>query len=313
MSHVVRLEQVSKTYGHTKALDRVTLEIPSGCVFALLGENGAGKSTTIKTIMGLVAPDAGQVHVLGTQQFPLSAELRARIGYIPEFPVLYDWMTVDEIGWFTSGFYPPGFSGRFAAQIGQFDLDARQKIKNLSKGGRAKVALALAMAAEPELLVLDEPTSGLDTLVRRQFLESMVDVAAAGRTVLLSSHQIGEVERVAEYVAILHQGQLMVCDTLENLKARHQRWQITFTSHDHSLPDFPGSIIQETGIGSRRRQWLIRDPQPESLALIRDYVGVVDFQTHTPSLEDLFVAYIQRSEPLSAMDESLPAIGRIAP
>lgn len=311
MSQVVRLENVSKSYGSTIALDRVSLEIPSGCVFALLGENGAGKSTTIKTMMGLVAPDSGKVEVLGSRRFPLAPQQRARIGYIPEFPVLYDWMTVDEIGWFTAGFYPPGFLANFAAQIQQFEIDSRQKIQNLSKGGRAKVALALALSPTPELLVLDEPTSGLDTLVRRQFLESMVDVAATGRTVLLSSHQIGEVERVAEHVAILHRGKLMVCDTLEKLKASHQRWQITFTSHDHALPDFPGTVIQETGLGSRRRQWLVRDPQPDSIALIRDFVGVVDFQAQTPSLEDLFVAYIQRPEP---SDDSQPVepVGRVA-
>ncbi len=311
MSQVVRLENVSKSYGATKALDHVSLEIPSGCVFALLGENGAGKSTMIKTMMGLVAPESGKVEVLGSQRFPLTPQQRARIGYIPEFPVLYDWMTVDEIGWFTSGFYPPGFLGNFAAQIQQFQIDSRQKIQNLSKGGRAKVALALALSPAPELLVLDEPTSGLDTLVRRQFLESMVDVAATGRTVLLSSHQISEVERVAEYVAILHHGKLMVCDTLEKLKTSHQRWQITFTSHDHALPDFPGTVIQESGLGSRRRQWLVRDPQPETIALIRDFVGVVDFQAQTPSLEDLFVAYIQRTEPSDEI-ESVERIGRVA-
>ena len=133
---------------------------------------------------------------------------------MPEVPALYDWMTVAEIGWFAAGFHPDA-DGRHAcptrpatAELADgFGLPAGRKIKALSKGMRAKVSLALALAADPALLILDEPTSGLDVLVRREFLESMVDLAGAGRTVLLSSHQIGEVERVASHVALMHQGQ----------------------------------------------------------------------------------------------------------
>ena len=134
------------------------------------------------------------------------------MGYVPEVPGLYDWMTVAEIGWFAAGFHPgcPGGSGGVPAAVWGAGRRVRpaagRKIKALSKGMRAKVGLALALASEPELLVLDEPTSGLDAMVRREFLESMVDLAGEGRTVLLSSHQIGEVERVASHVALLHQG-----------------------------------------------------------------------------------------------------------
>ncbi|MEZ6094700.1 MAG: hypothetical protein R3C03_10770 [Pirellulaceae bacterium] len=152
------------------------------------------------------------------------------------------------------------------------------------------------MAHEPELLILDEPTSGLDTLVRRKFLESMVDVAATGRTVFLSSHQISEVERVADHIAIMHQGRLMTCDSLENLKALHERWVITYTTHDHSLPEFNGRVISHEGIGTRRHQMLVHQPDGEALWKIRDHAGVVDVEVHVPSLEDIFVAYLKLDE-----------------
>ena len=143
-------------------------------------------------------------------------DVRRRTGYVPESPVLYDWMTVAEIGWFAAAFHldahgtTSSYQYRYTELTRGFDLPATKKIKALSKGMRAKVSLSLALASDPSLLILDEPTSGLDVLVRRDFLESMVDLAGAGRTVLLSSHQIGEVERVASHVALLHKGKLIL-------------------------------------------------------------------------------------------------------
>ncbi len=145
-------------------------------------------------------------------------DLRRRVGYVADQPGLYEWMTVADAGWYASGFYEAGFIERFAQLAGDFQLPMETKIRDLSKGMRAKVALSLAMAFDPKLLILDEPTSGLDPLVRRTFLESMVDRAAAGQTVFLSSHQIQEVERVADYVAILHEGKLQVVSNLDDLK-----------------------------------------------------------------------------------------------
>ena len=157
-------------------------------------------------------------------------EIRRRVGYLPERPTLYEWMTAAEIGWFTAGFYPDGFEFEFRRLVEGFRVPLDRKLSQMSKGMRAKVALSLAMAHQPELLILDEPTSGLDTMVRREFLESMVDVAAAGRTVLLSSHQIGEVERVADIVAIVHAGRVLLVERLEEIKRTTR--QVTVTLED---------------------------------------------------------------------------------
>ncbi len=290
---LVQLDRVSKRYGSTQAMSDVSLDVPAGVVFALLGENGAGKTTTIKTILGLEDPDQGSIRVLGMDPRRDGIEIRRRVGYVPDAPKLYEWMKVSEIGWFAGGFYPPGYLEEFKRLADEFELPLDVKIKTLSKGGRAKVALALAMAHRPELLILDEPTSGLDTLVRRKFLESMVDVAAEGRTVLLSSHQIPEVERVADRVAIINHGTVRVDDQLDVLKQQVEQWVVTLSDPSVVLPTFDRFKLMHEGQGKRRQLLTVQEPDPESLWQLRDHPGVLDVEVHTPSLEEIFVAYLK--------------------
>ncbi|MFK7766106.1 MAG: ABC transporter ATP-binding protein [Mariniblastus sp.] len=292
MNPVIRFDNVTRTYGGKRALDNVSLEVPRGCVFALLGENGAGKTTAIKSMLGLDLGASGNVEVLGMNPRSQGIEVRRRVGFVPDVPSLYDWMTVKEAGWFTAGFYPLGFENNFNRLCSQYELDTKAKIKSLSKGGRAKVGLALAMAHQPELIIMDEPTSGLDTLVRRKFLESMVDVAAEQRTIFLSSHQISEVERVADQVAIIHQGRVLVNDRLENLKQRIEWWVVSFAENETKFPPFAGEVIFHEG-RNRRQRLMIRDPGPDALWQLRDSPGIVDVEVHTPSLEEIFVAFLK--------------------
>lgn len=292
---VVKMSGVSKSFGAQMALDNVSLTIPRGIVFALLGENGAGKSTCLKTLLGLEAPDRGQAEVLGMDSRKQGIDIRAAVGYFPENPALYDWMTVAEIGWFTAGFYGAGFQTEFERLAAEYELPLNQKIGKLSKGGRAKVTLALATAHQPPLLILDEPTSGLDTLVRRKFLESMVDVAASGRSVLLSSHQIPEVERVADTIAIINRGKLLICDSLDNLKQSMERWVVSLASPEVALPDIKAKTVLHEGQQTRRQRLLVRDMTPECLWAIRDHEGVQDVEVHTPSLEEIFVGLMKSS------------------
>ena len=167
MKSVIELKGLSKRFGSVVALDRVSLEVPPGAVFALLGENGAGKTTAIRIMLGLADADAGRASVLGLDSAAHGLDIRRRVGYVPERPVLYDWMTVDEIGWFVAGFHGDGFFDEYRRATLGFHLVGGAKIKTLSKGARAKVALSLALAGDPDLLILDEPTSGLDAMVRR--------------------------------------------------------------------------------------------------------------------------------------------------
>ncbi|WP_210421386.1 ABC transporter ATP-binding protein [Mariniblastus fucicola] len=290
---MVELRDVSKRYRTVRAMENVSFRIPPGVVFALLGENGAGKTTTIRSMLGLEQPDSGTVRVLAMDPRKDGIEIRRKIGCVPDAPKLYDWMKVSEIAWFAGGFYPEGYVAEFERLAAEFELPMNVKIKTLSKGGKAKVSLALAMAHTPELLILDEPTSGLDTLVRRKFLESMVDVASAGRTVFLSSHQIPEVERVADYVAIMNEGKIRVCEKLETLKAEIEQWVVTLENPECSLPPCDSFLLTHEGIGQRRQQLTVRSPEPNALWALRDTEGVLQVDVHTPSLEEIFVAYLK--------------------
>jgi ABC-2 type transport system ATP-binding protein len=295
---VIRLEQVTKRYGREVALEQVSLEVPVGGVFALLGENGAGKTTAIKILLGLTEPDQGRATVFGLDSHRDGLLIRQRIGYVSERPTLYDWMTVDETGWFTSGFYSEGYLPRFRQLAAHYQLPPQRKVKDLSKGMRAKLALALALANDPELLILDEPTSGLDPLVRREFLESMVDRAASGKTVFLSSHQMHEVERVADRVAILRHGRLLLAERLDTLKAEMEELTVTLANGAPQPPELAGEILR---VRRRARQWqlLTRRVKPEDVAALRDHDAVAQVDVRTPNLEEIFTAYLQPAEAVS--------------
>ena len=299
---VIRVDGLIKRYRGQTAVDGLSLEVPEGSVFGLLGENGAGKTTTIQALLGLVQPDAGRLEVLGLDPSRQGFEVRRRVGYVPEAPVLYDWMTCRRDRLVRRGVpprtrcgRPPAYQTRYAELVRGFELPPKRKIKALSKGMRAKVSLSLALASDPSLLILDEPTSGLDVLVRREFLESMVDLAGAGRTVLLSSHQIGEVERVASHVALLHQGKLILAEPLDDLKAHTFLLSVTFASRDHpeAPPEGRGLELIDAADAPRQARWLVRAPDRAACEALRAMPGVEGLEIETPSLEEIYIGYMR--------------------
>ena len=283
---------MTKRFGREVALNGVSFEVPRGVVFALLGENGAGKTTTIRALLGLGHPDVGTLEVLGFDCRTHGLEIRQRAGCVFEKPTLYEWMTVDEIGWYTAGFYGDSFLPRYRQMAAQFELPATKKIKELSKGMKAKVALALSLGHDPELLILDEPTSGLDPLVRREFLERMVDRTATGKTVFLSSHQIHEVERVADMVAILRHGKLLLCERLDRLKDEITELTVTLAEGFAQPPEIAGEVLRQS---RRARQWqiLTRGVQPPDIESLRLHESVAEVAVRKPNLEEIFTAYMQ--------------------
>jgi len=306
--NAIEIDKLTKRYRKTTAVDGLSLRVPQGSVFSLLGENGAGKTTTLQILLGLIGRDSGSVSVLGLDPVRKGLDIRRLTGYVPEAPVLYDWMTVAEIGWFAAGFHPDadgstgGYHLRFAELTNGFELPARQRIAQLSKGMRAKVALSLALASDPPLLILDEPTSGLDVLVRREFLESMVDLAGTGRTVLLSSHQISEVERVASHVALLHQGKLILAEPLDNLKAHAFLVSLMFTSRDHPEAPPEGRALEliDATEGLRQARWLVRAADRSACEALRAMPGVEGLEIEKPSLEEIYIGYMRGRRPAPA-------------
>jgi ABC-2 type transport system ATP-binding protein len=301
----VSIENVSKCYRDQVALDGLSLDVPEGSVFGLLGENGAGKTTTIQILLGMIRADSGRARVLGLDPARDGLQVRRRVGYVPEVPALYDWMTVAEIGWFAAGFHPEagvgtaGFLARYDESTRGFGLPPGRKIKALSKGMRAKVSLSLATASDPSLLILDEPTSGLDAMVRREFLENMVDLAASGRTVFLSSHQLGEVERVASHVALLHQGKLILAEPLDELRARTFLLAVDFQSRDHDQAP-PASLpieLIDAADAPRQAHWLVHARDRSACEAVRNLPGVESLRIETPTLEDVYIGYMRGRRP----------------
>ena len=291
---VIDLSNVSKAFGKHAALDNVTYQVRKGSVFALLGENGAGKTTTIRILLGLCEPDSGSRSVLGLDSKKHDLQIRQSVGYVPEQPILYDWMTVDETGRFSASFYPEGYLARYHHWLKEYDLRPDAKIKTLSKGQRAKVSLSAALAHDPELLILDEPTSGLDAMVRREFLESMVDRAATGRTVFLSSHQISEVERVADMVAIMKKSQMQLIEPLDELKSRTHLITATFNEEPTIWEGEPlmGQVIEQR-IDGRELRLLGHGLQDNADRILRERSDIARYEIRTPSLEEIFVSYMK--------------------
>ena len=198
---------VSKHFGGVAALSAVDFDVVWGEVHALLGENGAGKTTAIKLLLGLEEADRGTLQVLGLDSRRDGAEIRRRVGYVPERPALYEWMTAGEIGWFTAGFYADAYEHEYRSLLERFRVPTERKISHMSKGMRAKVTLSLALAHQPELLILDEPTSAVDAISEGAIFDTLRRLRA-NHTTLVIAHRLSTV-RDASRILVLDDGRLI--------------------------------------------------------------------------------------------------------
>jgi ABC-2 type transport system ATP-binding protein len=219
---VISVSGLTRRFGATTALASVSLSVPRGVVHGLVGANGAGKTTLIKHLLGLLRAETGSVRVFGLDPVADPVGVLSRTGYLSEEHDLPGWMRVDELLRYSRAFYP-AWDDAYAEELRQtFALDPWTRVKDLSRGQRARAGLLLALAYRPELLVLDEPSSGLDPVVRRDILEAIIRTTAhEGRTVLFSSHLLEEVERVADHVTMIHQGRIALSAPMDALKASH--------------------------------------------------------------------------------------------
>ncbi len=227
------LERLSKRYGNYVALASLSLAVEEGSVCGLLGPNGAGKSTAFKCLLGLTRPTSGTVLFEGA---PLRPEAFERISYVPERPALYEWMTVGQHVEMTRRTHAAYDPARARTLLEHFSLDPRKTVRHLSKGQHTALALVLAFAIRPRILVLDEPASGLDPVFQRMVLDLIIEAAAGGASVLFSSHQIGQVERAADRIAILRRGELVLAGDIDALKGDEK---IVVATFDHVVPELP--------------------------------------------------------------------------
>jgi ABC-2 type transport system ATP-binding protein len=228
---VIETAALYKAYKGHAALSGLDLAVPRGSIFGFLGRNGAGKTTTIKLLMGLLRADRGSANMLGLNALNSrdNLMLRRRVGFVTEDKELYPYMTVEQMIRFTRPFFPKWRDDLEARYLEIFDLPRNRKIPDLSKGMRSKLMLLLAIARGADLLILDEPTDGLDPAALEDMLRELVALAASeGTTIFFSSHQLAEVEQIADHIAIVDRGRVIVSGSLDDLKARYQRLRVVF-------------------------------------------------------------------------------------
>jgi ABC-2 type transport system ATP-binding protein len=309
MSDVIVTERLTKYYGACCAVDSLSLRVAQGTVYGLLGRNGAGKSTAIKMLLGMAHPSYGRAELFGDDSSQLRPETRARIAYLAEGHPLYRWMTVGQAVYFTRAFYERyRWNQPLLEQIlDHFELSPKRKIRRLSRGQQAQVALALAVASDPELLILDDPTLGLDTVVRRDFLESLIQIIQRrGRTILFSSHILGDVERVADRIGILIDGVLRADCPTDHFKGsiRKVLLELPHGASPSEIDNCPG-LVSRRQVG-RKLELVVAGYNDGHRTLFESLdpreIEVLDF-----NLEDAFIEYTRgprRSLPIFVEEEA---------
>jgi ABC-2 type transport system ATP-binding protein len=292
MDYAIETDALTKRFRKLTAVDGVDLRVPWGSVYGFLGRNGAGKTTTISMLLGLLRPTSGKATVLGHSAKTDPVKIRAEIGYVPEKQIMYDWMTVEEILWFTSRFYKSWNEELASDLVGRFKLDPKRKLKHLSRGMVAEVCLILALAPEPRLLILDDPTSGMDPVVRREFLENIVDIVRdKKRTVFFSSHILTDIERVADWVGILKDGHMLVQSETDKLKLKMRKIAAKFKGDAPRELDMGEPLrIQSDGSSLTATFTDYKDDIPEKLR----GMGATAVEVMDLSLDDIFVEYLGR-------------------
>jgi ABC-2 type transport system ATP-binding protein len=289
----IRTESLTKSYGQFVAVDSLNLSVPKNCITAFLGPNGAGKSTTIKMLLGMSRPTSGDATVLGhTISNPAeSARLRQNVAYVAEDKPLYGFMTVEQMIRFARSFYPDWRFDEEKKLLAEYRLPLQKKVRTLSKGMRTKLALLLAFARRPELLILDEPSEGLDPIGIEHLLLMLVSQAAAGVTVFFSSHQLAEVERVADHVCILNHGRLGLNAPIDDLRQSYRRIDFVFQSvpSDRELL-VPG--IENIRSSGRHVSVLASRNADEVIRRARD-LSAVSVEVSPVALRDIFLETVR--------------------
>lgn len=290
--NVIELRDVTKDYGGGRGVFGVTLTLAGGGALGYLGPNGAGKTTTIRQLMGFIRPDKGTVRVFGADPFRC-AGVQKKIGYLPGETAFPPDMTGDAFLRFAAELKGVKSMARANELRERFELDGRARLKKMSKGTRQKVALICAFLHDPELYLLDEPTSGLDPLMQRRFAELVEEELSRGKTMLLSSHQFEEVERLCGEAAILRAGRIAACGTMEALqKTRSRIFRMTFRSAegaDAFSREFPQAV-------RRGAELSLTVPQPDAARVVRcaEACGADDLLIRAQTLEELFLHYYDK-------------------
>jgi ABC-2 type transport system ATP-binding protein len=295
MSHeyVIETHNLTKRYGALEAVRALDLGIRDQQIIGFLGRNGAGKSTTIKMLLGIVHPTTGTGSVLGKRidDPKESREMRHQVAYVGEDKQTYDYLTVGEMIRFTRSFYSDWRPEIERRLISEYELPVERKVKALSKGMRTKLALLLALARRPALLILDEPSEGLDPVSIETLLQELVAIAGEGATVFFSSHQIAEVERIADRVCIIDHGTVVMDTSLEQLREDYRRITLGFLIHP-SEADFHLAGIEHIRTDGRQMTVLAKH-NTDAIVEHAHNLGAVSVDVVPISLREIFLATVK--------------------
>ncbi len=290
MNEILKIKDLNKSFGKLKVLRDFTMTMEKGKVHGLLGRNGEGKTTLIRMIMGVIPADGGEIFYKEKKISFNDSSYKKEIGYIPEDPFFYDWMTLKELLDFNSSFYPAWESAKAEDYLGRFSLDKKMKIKNLSRGMKLKLELIMALATEPELLILDDPTSGLDVPTRQDFLKNIIhELSEAGTAILFSTHLVHELERIVEHLSILHGGGLVLDQDYERVKESTRRARLTFTDSCPEKLDLEGILSDER---SGNRMEMVIYPWNEEKEKKLKMFNPVNLEVEALTLEEIFSSFV---------------------
>ncbi len=286
----IQTRHLTKYFGSKRVVHDLNLNVPRGSIFGFLGRNGSGKTTTLRMVLGLLSPTWGTSTILGHDSQSLTPEVRARIGYLAEGHPVFGWMRVKDAEAFQSHFYARWNRDLFHSVLQFFRVDPKTRARNLSRGERAGLCLAMVLAAEPDLLILDDPAIGLDPVARRSLLESMVYATRkADRTIIFSSHLLADIERMADHIAVLDYSVLRAECSLDTFRSCVQQFVLTFPHHLPRRFAIRG-LIQCVQRGNTLRLTLVNVTQETRAAL--EQLGAERIDEVPVSLEDSFVSYL---------------------
>jgi len=291
---VVEVNNLSRSFGKTEALDCVDFQASRGKVYGLVGANGAGKTTFIKHLLGLLRAKSGTVRIFGEDPVRKPESVLSHIGYLSEERDIPDWMSIDELMRYTSAYHSSWDQGYASELLNTFSLDPAKKIRTLSRGMRAQVALISVVAHRPDLLILDEPSSGLDAVVRKDILNAVVrTISEEGRTVIFSSHLLEEVERLSDHVTMIHQGKITLDSSLELINKNHHWSSIGFTDPQNSLPTLEG-VVEISGEG--RFFSAVHQGPIDAFQNAVHKIGGEIIESRHATLEEVFISRVGRPE-----------------
>lgn len=287
---VCEIRNLTRDYGKGRGVFDLSFSIDKGEIFGFLGPNGAGKTTTIRHLMGFLKPEKGTCSINGKDCWKYSADIQKYLGYIPGEIAFFEDMTGEDFLSFIAKYRKMKGTGRTKELLDRFELDARPKLKKMSKGMKQKVGIVAAFMHDPDVFILDEPTSGLDPLMQNRFIELVLEEKARGKTILMSSHLFEEVERTCHRVAIIKDGRLVATDSVDELKAAQVKKYI-ITLEDESIASaFANEGLQVSGVSQNHVTIVVQNDIKELISVMNRY-PVTNISAPNQSLEEIFMQY----------------------